>query len=72
MAGQSRGCLHPRVVGARVNLSAMWVLAVVIVGGNLAGPAGMLLGVPAVSAAYELLKEAAVKREQKLKQPDSN
>lgn len=37
-----------------------------IIGGNLAGPAGMLIGVPAASAAYELLKEATEKREQKL------
>lgn len=55
--------IYPRVVGSRVNLPAMWVLAAVTVGGNLAGPVGMLLGVPAASAAYELLKEATVKRE---------
>lgn len=55
--------IYPKVVGSRVNLPAMWVLAAVTVGGNLAGPAGMLLGVPAASAAYELLKEATIKRE---------
>lgn len=64
--------IYPRVVGSRVNLPAMWVLAAVTVGGNLAGPAGMLLGVPAASAAYELLKEATVKRELKLKEPESD
>jgi len=64
--------IYPRVVGSRVNLPAMWVLAAVTVGGNLAGPAGMLLGVPAASAAYELLKEATIKRELKSKEPKSD
>jgi len=44
----------------------MWVLASITVGGNLAGPIGMLLGVPAASAAYALLKEATAKREKQL------
>ena len=56
--------IYPRVVGAKINLPAMWVLAAITVGGNLAGPLGMLLGVPAASAAYALLKEATQKREQ--------
>lgn len=64
--------IYPRVVGSRVNLPAMWVLAAVTVGGNLAGPAGMLLGVPAASAACELLKEATIKRELKSKEPESD
>ena len=55
--------IYPRVVGAKINLPAMWVLAAITVGGNLAGPIGMLLGVPAASAAYALLKEATQKRE---------
>ena len=64
--------IYPKVVGSRVNLPAMWVLASVTVGGNLAGPVGMLLGVPAASAAYELLKEATAKRELKSKKPESD
>ncbi|MBO5165913.1 MAG: AI-2E family transporter, partial [Lachnospiraceae bacterium] len=46
---------------------AMWVLAAITVGGNLAGPAGMLLGVPAASSAYALLREATEQKEQKNK-----
>lgn len=57
--------IYPRVVGAKINLPAMWVLAAITVGGNLAGPFGMLLGVPAASAAYALLKEATQKRERR-------
>ena len=56
--------IYPKVVGAKINLPAMWVLAAITVGGNLAGPIGMLLGVPVASAAYALLKEATDRREQ--------
>lgn len=55
--------IYPKVMGARINLPAIWVFAAVTIGGNLAGPVGMLLGVPAAAAAYELLKEATEKRE---------
>ena len=55
--------IYPRVVGAKINLPAIWVLAAVTVGGNLRGPLGMLLGVPAASVAYALLKEATDSRE---------
>ena len=37
-----------------------------VVGGGIAGPLGMLLGVPAAGAAYELLREATENREKKL------
>lgn len=55
--------IYPRVVGAKINLPAMWVLAAITIGGNLAGPIGMLLGVPAASSAYSLLREATAERE---------
>lgn len=55
--------IYPRVVGSKIKLPAMWVLAAITVGGNLAGPAGMLLGVPAASSAYALLREATERRE---------
>ena len=55
--------IYPKVVGAKINLPAMWVLAAITIGGNLAGPIGMLLGVPAASAAYALLREATENRE---------
>lgn len=59
--------IYPKVVGAKINLPAMWVLAAITIGGNLAGPIGMLLGVPAAAATYALLKEATDKRETHLK-----
>ena len=59
--------IYPRVVGSKIRLSAIWVLTAITVGGGLAGPLGMLLGVPAASAAYALLREATEKREEKKK-----
>jgi len=56
--------IYPRVMGSRVKLPAMWILAAVTVGGGLAGPVGMLLGVPIASTAYVLLREATEQREQ--------
>ena len=55
--------IYPKVIGSRVNLSAMWVLAAVTVGGALAGAIGMLIGVPSASVIYVLLREATQKRE---------
>lgn len=58
--------IYPRVMGSRVNLPGMWILAAVTVGGSISGPVGMLLSVPIASTAYVLLKEATDKREKKL------
>ena len=57
--------IYPRVVGSSIGLPALWVLAAITVGGSLAGPIGMFLGVPAVSALYQLIKEATVWKEQR-------
>lgn len=54
--------IYPRVMGNKVNLSAIWILAAVTVGGGIGGPIGMLLGVPIVSTAYVLFKEETEKR----------
>lgn len=49
--------IYPRVVGSSIGLPAIWVLAAVTVGGGIMGIAGMLLGVPIVATAYQLLRE---------------
>jgi len=59
--------IYPRVMGSRVNLPGMWILAAVTVGGGIAGPIGMLLSVPIASTVYVLVREATDKREQSLK-----
>lgn len=59
--------IYPRVVGSKLNLPAIWVLAAITVGGNLFGMLGMLLGVPVFSAAYTLFKEATQARAERIK-----
>lgn len=58
--------IYPKVMGSRVNLPALWILAAVTIGGGLAGSIGMLLGVPVFSTIYILLQEATENREKKL------
>ena len=60
--------IYPKVMGSRVNLPAMWILAAVTVGGGIAGPIGMLLAVPVASTAYILIREATEQREKILKE----
>lgn len=57
--------IYPRVVGSSIGLPSMWVLAAITVGGRLAGPIGMFLGVPAASALYILLKEVTKWKERR-------
>lgn len=63
--------IYPKVMGSRVNLPAMWILAAVTFGGSIAGPLGMLLSVPVASTLYVLLKEATYNREQKLAEKEN-
>lgn len=58
--------IYPRVMGSRVNLPGIWILAAVTIAGGIAGPAGMLLSVPISSTIYVLVREATQKREQAL------
>ena len=57
--------IYPKVMGDKVNLPALWILAAVTIGGGLAGPVGMLLSVPVFSTIYTLIKEATQEREEK-------
>lgn len=50
--------IYPKVVGHRIDLPSIWVLFSLTIGGRLAGPFGMLLGVPTFSVIYHLAKEA--------------
>lgn len=54
--------IYPKVVGKKINLPSLWVLAALTIGGNIAGPIGMLFGVPIFSATYNLIVEATQKR----------
>lgn len=59
--------IYPRVMGSRVNLPGMWILAAVTIGGGIAGPVGMLISVPIASTIYVLVREATDNREKQLK-----
>ncbi len=48
--------IYPKVVGGSIGLPPLWTLVAIIVGGGLFGVLGMLLGVPAASVVYQLLR----------------
>ncbi|MDR1059929.1 MAG: AI-2E family transporter [Clostridiales bacterium] len=49
--------LGPKILGSSTGLSALWVLAAIIVGGGLFGFIGMLAGVPVVAVLHTLFSE---------------
>lgn len=57
--------IYPRVMGNRVNLSPIWVLVAVTIGGGIGGAVGMLLSVPLLSTICLLFEEETQKREKK-------
>ena len=54
--------IYPHVVGNSVGLPAMWGLAAVTIGGNIAGIAGMLFSIPFCSVVYQLFAEVVNKQ----------
>lgn len=46
--------VYPVVVGNSLGLSPLWILLAIVVGGNLFGVIGMILGMPLTSVVYEL------------------
>jgi predicted PurR-regulated permease PerM len=48
--------IYPRVVGGSLELPSILVLLAVVVGGGLAGPLGILLGIPTATVIYTLVK----------------
>lgn len=64
--------IYPKVMGSRVNLPGMWILAAVTVGGGIAGPIGMLIAVPVASTVYVLIREATDNREKRLNEQEKN
>ena len=50
--------IAPRIVGNAIGLSGLWVLIAIILGGDLFGLPGMVVGVPLFGVIYALLREA--------------
>lgn len=61
--------IYPRVVGRKIGLPGMWVMLSITVWGGIFGIWGMLLGVPATTILYQLLKKAVSKKEKQSNDP---
>ncbi|MCY1714175.1 AI-2E family transporter [Caproiciproducens galactitolivorans] len=62
--------IYPRVVGSKVGLPVLWVLAAITIGGNVFGVLGMVINIPICSILYVLLKEDVGKRLKSKKKQD--
>lgn len=62
--------IYPRVVGSKVGLPVLWVLAAITIGGNVFGVLGMIVNIPICSILYVLLKEDVGKRLKSKKKQD--
>jgi len=58
--------IYPKVMGSKMNLPSICILAAVTIGGGIAGTVGMLLSVPIASTLYTLIKESTLKREKEM------
>ncbi|SHH85924.1 AI-2E family transporter [Clostridium grantii] len=54
--------IYPRVVGTSMGLSGFWVLIAVIVGNNLFGIVGIIIGIPIFSTIYTIVREFTAER----------
>lgn len=49
--------LGPKILGRSIGISALWVLFSIVLGGDLFGLVGMVLGVPTFATVYGVLRE---------------
>ncbi len=63
--------IYPRVVGKSVGLPGIAVFCAVIVGGNVAGVLGAVMGVPVCAVLYALLREAVDARLRRRREAES-
>lgn len=49
--------IGPKILGQSIGISALWVLFSIVLGGDLLGVVGMVLGVPVFATCYSLLRE---------------
>lgn len=54
--------IYPRVVGDSIGLSGLWVLLAVVLGGGFFGIPGIFIGIPLMSAIYELIHNDIARR----------
>ena len=63
--------IYPRVVGTMISLPGIWVLLAILVCGGIFGIGGVLLGVPAASVVYTLLRTSTKNRLKKRRITDN-
>ncbi len=49
--------IGPKIVGKSIGVSALWVLVAIVIGGDLLGVVGMVVGVPTFATLYGLLRQ---------------
>lgn len=54
--------IYPRVVGDSIGLSGLWVMLAVVLGGGFFGIPGIFIGIPLMSAIYELVRQDVLRR----------
>lgn len=54
--------VYPRVVGTSLGLKGIYVMLAIIIGGNLFGAVGMILGIPIFATVYVLIKRDVARR----------
>ncbi len=57
--------IYPRVVGDSIGLSGLWVLLAVIIGGGFWGIPGIFVGIPVMSAVYDIVRGDLKRRQRK-------
>jgi predicted PurR-regulated permease PerM len=54
--------IYPRVVGSSMGLKGIYVVLAIIIGGNLLGFFGMVVGIPLFATLYTLIRRDVIKR----------
>ena len=49
--------IGPKILGKSIGVSALWVLVAIVIGGDLLGVVGMVIGVPTFATFYGLLRQ---------------
>ncbi len=57
--------IYPKVVGSSIGLSGIWVLIGMLIGANLFGFLGIILGIPTLAVFYSVFKKITNKRIEK-------